>query len=570
MIKKLLLVSGILFSSYYFLRGGIIENQTMVQIAQADETLITPQEIEFFDTNGDPLNYVEWFTEALEGSGVNPANIGAWFGTYQFSPKDDTVYLAVGIDRPAAQGGAAIGTASVRNDDPTQMTLEFTPVINRVENSEAINYLEEDGAHEMDFMPDGNLLIAGTDPAMGDGTGGNAYILNTTTNELTKIRCSTGLQTLDCVTDHGTAFVFPSVIHFFGITRINDTMYIAGSAYPSINGVSDPVVYQSEDSGATWEETWLYPSSFYRIKDIIGFEDTYSGNSRQLLYTDLANSFGILANNGAFLSISTLIQPVAFDWEQQYSGGGRAPHTFVKGTVFNGTPIYAHYNGTSLFRFRQELDGTYEIDDIPLVGISIGQTYASDNYYKHHAMLEIDDYLYVVADDNDIYKSNLEEPVTWTKVSEIDDAHHIITMNYWEEKNALLVASHGTDARNFYIPLPSPQPSPSPTLTTAKVNGVTCDWEIPNEKPNLFRVARNKTEVELQFTPVKGVTGYYISYGLDETLNQFGTHFQWSDDSGVIKYKIYDLDPKKTYSFSVRSQNHCQPGQWSNTVKAKP
>lgn len=579
MLKKLLAISGIVLTCVFYMHFSKTGDVPTITSIQADDPLITPQEIEFFDTNGDPLDYVDWFTQALDGSPVNPANIGYWFGTYQFLPKDDgTVYLAAGIDRPAGQAGGAIGTAVVRNGDPTQMTLNFTPVVNREVGGEPITYVEEDGIHEMDIMANGNILIAGTDPAMGDQTGGNAYILDTSSNELTKIRCSSGEQTLDCVIDHSTSFVFPNVIHFFGISVLGDDIYMAGSTNPTMGGVSDPVVYKSSDNGATWQETWLNPSTWYRIKDIIAFSDTYNGQTRSNVYADLVNTFGVLTSNAPFLSTSTLVQPAGYDWTQLYSSGGRAPHSFVKGTLFNGVPIYNHYNGTSLFKFRQALDGSYAIDDIPLVGLTIGQTNGSDNYYKHNAMVEIDDYLYIIADDNDIYKSNLVEPITWTKVAEIDDGDHIITLNYWEDRNALLAASHGTDAKNFYIPLPDPEPqptptptpSPSPSFSTARVKGITCEYDTPKEIPNLFAAVRTGNKVELQFSPVRGTTGYYVSYGLDTSLNQFGTNFTWSDESGVIKYSIYDLDPKKTYSFSVRAQNHCQPGFWSNIVTVKP
>lgn len=123
---------------------------------------------------------------------------------------------------------------------------------------------------------------------------------------------------------------------------------------------------------------------------------------------------------------------------------------------------------------------------------------------------------------------------------------------------------------------PTPTPSPSPTttpesnvssgtFTTPRPSG--CSDSLPDDAPILFQINRLPTSLDLYFTPVKNATGYVIRYGLENTVEQFGTSFNWQENTGVIKYTINELDPKTAYTFQVRAQRGCATGNWSNTQK---
>lgn len=110
--------------------------------------------------------------------------------------------------------------------------------------------------------------------------------------------------------------------------------------------------------------------------------------------------------------------------------------------------------------------------------------------------------------------------------------------------------------------------SAAPQISIPTAQG--CGDFKPEAKAMLFQVDRLPTSATLRFSPVKNSSGYVISYGLGDIVEQFGTSFNWSDNnSGAVSYTIYDLDPKATYSFRVRAQNGCQPGDWGNTQRVK-
>lgn len=142
-------------------------------------------------------------------------------------------------------------------------------------------------------------------------------------------------------------------------------------------------------------------------------------------------------------------------------------------------------------------------------------------------------------------------------------------------ENSVFVVDGGNNrVQKFAYPdEPDPTATPSPTATPtssssspsrSRPSAPGCHDSTPQSAPVLFQVTRMPTSATLYFAPVKGTSGYFISYGLGSVTEQFGTSFTWPDQSGVLTYTISDLDPKATYTFKVRGQNGCQPGSWSN------
>jgi len=99
----------------------------------------------------------------------------------------------------------------------------------------------------------------------------------------------------------------------------------------------------------------------------------------------------------------------------------------------------------------------------------------------------------------------------------------------------------------------------------------TCSDQQPESAPQLFQINRAKDKATLYFTPSRNpVSYYYISYGLKESDERFGTWFSYGSSSGVVSYTINHLSPRVTYYFKVRAGNGCMPGSWSNWLVAKP
>lgn len=96
-----------------------------------------------------------------------------------------------------------------------------------------------------------------------------------------------------------------------------------------------------------------------------------------------------------------------------------------------------------------------------------------------------------------------------------------------------------------------------------------CTSNTPENAPELFQIDRNSDKATLYFVPASGeVTSYYIAYGLDLVAEQFGAQFDQGKTTGVLSYKVSNLDPNTTYYFKVRAGNDCAAGPWSSSMKS--
>lgn len=572
----------------------MLNSQQSVAV-KADDALITPVPITLYDENDAEItSYNEWMRDTLEAAAppfFNRTDVGDWFASWNFLTKENTVFMGLGVDRPAAVAGAVFAKAEIRDNDRTQLSIEIVPVSNRLDgDDQPVSFLDEDGFYEMQWLDDERIVIAGTDPAYDDNSspaGGNLYTYNLTNNTMTKTRCVTGNQYGDCGDTED--FIFPNIMHFFGISVLGQSVYLSGSVPDPTN--SDPVVYKSTDLGQNWEEVAIIDDQWFRGIDIFAFQDEHSGQTRENVVMAVNNKMGIWANNAILYSNDQGSNQAGVDWEQIteniFQFDNDSVHTNLKATMFQGTPLYVegYYNYNSLYHLKKNGSGVYEPIEVSLGSLTLGTAdNSSPNFQKYNVLVGTEEWVYILADDNALYKSDLSEPVTWTKISQFEEADHIVSIHYWEEQDSIIASSRGLDARLFLVPFsepaPDPTPSPSPTIndevntaadTTVKIiKAIQCAFSTPVDEPDLFAINRQRGNVVLNFTPVKGATGYYVSYGLDSNIHQFGTFFDWSDSSGVIQYPIYDLDPTKTYSFSVRAQNMCQPGEWSKIKTSKP
>ncbi len=117
-------------------------------------------------------------------------------------------------------------------------------------------------------------------------------------------------------------------------------------------------------------------------------------------------------------------------------------------------------------------------------------------------------------------------------------------------------------------PTPTPTGGPS-NNNTSSPSAPSCSDAQPSGTPDLFQIDINNTQAILYFAPANGANKYYIAYGNGDTTEQYGVEFDSGVSSGVLSYTINLLSPNTQYSFKVRGENGCMPGNWGNTMQSK-
>lgn len=145
----------------------------------------------------------------------------------------------------------------------------------------------------------------------------------------------------------------------------------------------------------------------------------------------------------------------------------------------------------------------------------------------------------------------------------------------WDFTNTWQTVSGDYPAlRGFSSPAPIPTQTPTPTPQRANTpsgsaSSPSCTVAPPSTAPQLFQVVAKGTTATLYFVPVSGPNNkYFISYGLTESAEGFGTEFSYADSSGVIPYTVNSLF-QGTWYFKVRGGNGCMPGSWSQIISTK-
>jgi LysM repeat protein len=93
-----------------------------------------------------------------------------------------------------------------------------------------------------------------------------------------------------------------------------------------------------------------------------------------------------------------------------------------------------------------------------------------------------------------------------------------------------------------------------------------CVDSKPSGTPDLFQITTTQTTATVYFTPVSGVSKYFISYSVDSFAEAHGVEVVLTSE-GVQQFTIEHLTSGTTYYFKVRGQNGCAPGNWSS-IKA--
>lgn len=97
----------------------------------------------------------------------------------------------------------------------------------------------------------------------------------------------------------------------------------------------------------------------------------------------------------------------------------------------------------------------------------------------------------------------------------------------------------------------------------------TCSALKPIGSPYLFQVDRTKETATMHFAPSQHPYDRFVmSFGTDENAEGYNATATLSESSGAITYDVYYLKPGQTYYFKVRAMNNCEPGDWSNVVRA--
>lgn len=159
-------------------------------------------------------------------------------------------------------------------------------------------------------------------------------------------------------------------------------------------------------------------------------------------------------------------------------------------------------------------------------------------------------------------------------------------MTSWDFVNTWSTVNNGINYPLLYWQSPNPTPTPTATSTpmppsgppsvssqTSSASSTTqtpvCNDSAPTSAPNLFQLRAKENSVKVYFAPDAGAnSGYYIGYGFDDTAQNFGATFNYSNGGGVVAYTINDLFPG-TWYFKVRGQNGCMPGAWSGVMKVQ-
>lgn len=133
----------------------------------------------------------------------------------------------------------------------------------------------------------------------------------------------------------------------------------------------------------------------------------------------------------------------------------------------------------------------------------------------------------------------------------------------------------GLNQKNFAAlqlegPEVTPTPTPEPSSTSSSPSlpaSSSCSDPEPPGVPDLFQITTTLNTAKLNFTPVSGVSKYYISYSRDQGAEEYGVEVDLGSE-GVQNYTINLLSSGTTYYFKVRGQNGCTPGKWSNIKSA--
>lgn len=113
------------------------------------------------------------------------------------------------------------------------------------------------------------------------------------------------------------------------------------------------------------------------------------------------------------------------------------------------------------------------------------------------------------------------------------------------------------------------EPTPTPTETLTPTPTKSDSWQLGGppvctaerpKAPVITSIKRNGSSVTLTWTKVDLATHYTIAYGADKDNLEYGV----PNTGNVTNYTINELDPNKTYYYTVYAVNDCMPSEPSS------
>ena len=97
-----------------------------------------------------------------------------------------------------------------------------------------------------------------------------------------------------------------------------------------------------------------------------------------------------------------------------------------------------------------------------------------------------------------------------------------------------------------------------------------CSLEPPASTPKIALIETKTNSATLYIEPASGqVTGYTVGYGFSPEEERFAVAFEQGYSSGMVKYKISDLDSNTQYYFRVKANNQCAYTGYSSSYLVK-
>lgn len=123
---------------------------------------------------------------------------------------------------------------------------------------------------------------------------------------------------------------------------------------------------------------------------------------------------------------------------------------------------------------------------------------------------------------------------------------------------------------NSPLPVVSSPGLTAPTSGSGPVTFTPCQGQKPTGVPELFQIDVKGTTANLYFAPGGNpYSSFTINYGEGTTANLYSYTFDVQPSGGALSLPINFLKPNTLYTFQVRANNDCVPGDWSNLLSAK-
>lgn len=351
-----------------------------------------------------------WYDDQLTHTGSI-----TYFGAYVTLPVTDTLYIGLGSARPAESNGAYFAKL-ITNTTSLSLTGIAEP--------------HEQGFHEM--IDDGSLIhIAGTDPITPtDGWDAGNHYTYSPGGSFTKYRDA----------DDGLT----NVIHTWGLWKSGSALYAAVGAHAGDKTTYMGQIFTSTNNGLTW--TYKSDLGGYRAYDIIGFD-----NDLYAIHNDTL---------GGVLTMSKSTDDGS-NWSAVITDSVRRVHM----VEFDNQLIAVSFDRKYLYTIN--ITDTVTTHTLPS-GYLVGATYSDKPAYTDYNVMAVaKGYLYLIAE-----KPSSTEPAeqaiirtqnlsSWERMVHTDTL--MISLSYWSNKNWLVIATPGTNAKLWKVDL-----SGTPTAITLR------------------------------------------------------------------------------------------------------